>query len=190
MEDNLMEVKKIKAPLSDSDVEKMLTGDKILLSGIIYTARDAAHKRLVELINQGKDLPVDLVRQIMYYVGPAPAKQGHAIGSAGPTTSDRMDPYTPPLLKYGVKAIIGKGSRSQEVRKALLDNKAVYLAATGGAGALLAKKIYAAEVVAYHELGPEAVWRLTVEDFPVTVINDIYGKDLYEEGRKKYKKND
>ncbi len=181
-----MEAKRIRAPLTDSDVKKLQAGDTVLVSGVIYTARDSAHKRLVERLAKGETLPVDLTGQILYYVGPAPAKPGQAIGSAGPTTSGRMDPYTPALLEYGVKAVIGKGSRSPEVRKAFQDFQGVYLAATGGAGALLAKKILAAEIVAYPELGPEAIRRLTVEDFPVTVINDIYGKDLYEEGRKNY----
>jgi len=183
-----MEAKRIRAPLTDSDVKKLQAGDTVLVSGVIYTARDSAHKRLVERLAKGETLPVDLAGQIIYYVGPAPAKPGQAIGSAGPTTSGRMDPYTPALLEYGVKAVIGKGSRSPEVRKAFQDFQGVYLAATGGAGALLAKKILAAEIVAYPELGPEAIRRLTVEDFPVTVINDIYGKDLYEEGRKNYAK--
>jgi len=178
----------MRAPLTDSDVEKMHAGDTVLISGVIYTARDAAHQRLVELLDKGHALPVDLKGQILYYVGPAPAKPGQAIGSAGPTTSGRMDPYTPALLQYGVKALIGKGSRSPEVRRALQNFKGIYLAATGGAGALLAKKILAAEIVAYPELGPEAIRRLVVKDFPATVINDIYGKDLYEEGRKSYAK--
>lgn len=178
----------MRAPLKDSDVEKMYAGDTVLISGVIYTARDAAHQRLVELLDKGHALPVDLKGQILYYVGPAPAKPGQAIGSAGPTTSSRMDPYTPALLKYGVKALVGKGSRSPEVRGALQDFKGIYLAATGGAGALLAKKILAAEIVAYPELGPEAIRRLVVKDFPATVINDIYGKDLYEEGRRSYAK--
>lgn len=181
-----MEAKRIRAPLKDMDVEKLQAGDKVLLSGVIYAARDSAHKRLVELLQNGEALPVELKGQIIYYVGPAPAKPGRSIGSAGPTTSGRMDPYTPVLLEYGVKAVIGKGSRSEEVRRAFQEFRGVYLAATGGAGALLAKKILAAEIVAYPELGPEAIRRLTVEDFPATVINDIYGKDLYEEGRKKY----
>lgn len=178
----------MRAPLTDSDVENMHAGDTVLISGVIYTARDAAHQRLVELLGKGHALPVDLKGQILYYVGPAPAKPGQAIGSAGPTTSGRMDPYTPALLKYGVKALVGKGSRSPEVRRALQDFKGIYLAATGGAGALLAKKILTAEIVAYPELGPEAIRRLVVKDFPVTVINDIYGKDLYEEGRRSYAK--
>jgi len=183
-----VQAKRIRAPLTDSDVEKLQAGDTVLVSGVIYTARDLAHKKLVELLSKGLTLPVDLAGQILYYVGPAPAKPGQAIGSAGPTTSGRMDLYTPALLKYGVKAVIGKGSRSPEVRRAFRDFKGVYLAATGGAGALLAKKILAAEIAAYPELGPEAIRSLTVEDFPVTVINDIYGKDLYEEGRKSYEK--
>ena len=174
-----MEVKHLRAPLCESDVAGLRAGERVLISGVVYAARDAAHERLVELLTRGEDLPVDLKGQIIYYVGPAPGKPGQAIGSAGPTTSGRMDPYTPPLLAYGVKALIGKGGRSPEVRKALIDYKGVYLAATGGAGALLAKRILSAEIAAYHELGPEALRRLVVEDFPATVINDIYGNDLY-----------
>ncbi len=161
-------------------------GDNVLISGVIYTARDAAHKKLVELLAKGENLPVDLKGQIIYYVGPAPAKPGQAIGSAGPTTSGRMDPYTPALLKYGVKAVVGKGVRDKTTRDAFVTYKGVYLGATGGAGALLAKTIKEAEIVAYPELGPEAVCRLVVEEFPVTVVNDVYGNDLYEEGRRKY----
>lgn len=181
-----MEVKRIRAPLTDEAVLELKAGDSVLISGVIYTARDAAHKKLVELLAQGEDWPVDLKGQIIYYVGPAPAKPGHVIGSAGPTTSGRMDDYTPSMLKEGVKAVIGKGIRSGAVRKAFQEYKAVYMAATGGAGALLAKKIKEAEVVSYPELGPEAIHRLVVENFPATVINDAYGNDLYEEGRRKY----
>jgi len=181
-----MSVKKITTPLTDEAVMDLKAGDNLLITGVIYTGRDAAHKRLVELIEKGEELPVDLEGQIIYYVGPAPAKPGQVIGSAGPTTSGRMDSYTPPVLAKGMKGCIGKGSRSQEVKDALVKYKAVYLAATGGAGALLAKAIKKAEVVAYPELGPEAIRRLEVEDLPVTVVNDAYGNDLYQEGRKKY----
>jgi fumarate hydratase subunit beta len=181
-----MEVKRIKAPLTDEDVLSLKAGYKVLISGVIYAARDAAHKKLVELLEKGEPWPVDLKGQIIYYVGPSPAKPGQATGSAGPTTSGRMDAYTPAVLRYGVKALIGKGGRDQSTRQALKDFKGVYLAATGGAGALLSRAIKGSEVVAYPELGPEAIRRLVVDDFPATVINDAYGNDLYEEGRKKY----
>jgi fumarate hydratase subunit beta len=158
-----------------------------LISGTLYTARDAAHKRLVELIREGKDLPMDIKGQIIYYVGPAPAKPGQAIGSAGPTTSYRMDPYAPILIEHGLKGMIGKGSRSQSVIDAMVKYKAVYFAAIGGAGALLAKSIKASEIVAYEDLGPEAIRKLTVEDFPAVVVNDTFGNDLYEQGVREYR---
>lgn len=173
-------------PLTAEAVARLRAGDTVLLSGTIYTARDAAHKRLVELIKQGKPLPIDIRGQVVYYVGPAAAKPGQVIGSAGPTTSERMDPYTPILLEKGLKGMIGKGYRSVEVREAIKRWGAVYFAAVGGAGALIAKKIKAARVVAYEDLGPEAIRELKVEDFPVVVINDVHGGDLYEEGTRKY----
>ncbi|MBS3898960.1 MAG: Fe-S-containing hydro-lyase [Dethiobacter sp.] len=185
-----MTVRKISAPLSDEDVLKLRAGDNVLISGVIYTGRDAAHQKLFKLIEAGERLPVDFGGQMIYYVGPSPAKPGRVIGSAGPTTSGRMDVYTPALLAEGLKACIGKGSRSQAVKDALVKYKAVYLAATGGAAALLAKTVRQAEVVAYAELGAEAIYRLVVEDFPVTVINDAYGNDVYEEGRLQYAIND
>lgn len=181
-----MEIKKIKAPLFDEDVLNLKAGDKVLISGVIYAARDAAHKKLVELLERGEPWPVDLKGQIIYYVGPTPTPPGRVTGSAGPTTSSRMDPYTPALLRCGVKALIGKGSRNRSTRQALAAFKGVYLAATGGAGALLSRAIKESEIVAYPELGPEAIRRLVVEDFPATVINDAYGADLYEQGRQKY----
>ncbi len=181
-----MEPKRIAPPLTDEDVMNLKAGDNVLISGVIYTARDAAHKRLVELLEKGEEWPVDLKGQLIYYVGPAPAKPGEVIGSAGPTTSGRMDSYTPAVLEYGVKGVIGKGARNEATRKAFQDYKAVYLAAIGGAGALLAKVIKEAEIVAYEELGPEAIRRLVVEDFPATVVNVAHGNDLYEEGRKQY----
>ncbi|HHU76434.1 MAG TPA: Fe-S-containing hydro-lyase [Firmicutes bacterium] len=183
-----MKLKRLQAPLSDRDMEQLNTGDAVLISGIIFTARDAAHKKMMELLKSGQALPIDLAGQVIYYVGPAPARPGQVIGSAGPTTSGRMDFYTPALLEHGVKALIGKGGRSRAVRHALQKFKGVYLATTGGAGALLAKRILAAEIVAYPELGPEAIRRLVVEDFPAIVINDSHGRDLYEEGRKNYAK--
>jgi fumarate hydratase subunit beta len=180
---------KLKTPLRDADVEKLKIGDKVLLTGVIYTARDAAHKRLFDLIAEGKSLPVELRGQVIYYVGPAPAKPGKPIGSAGPTTSYRMDAYAPKLMELGLKGMIGKGNRSAEVVEAMKKFKAVYLGATGGAGALLARSIKKAEAVAYEDLGPEAIQRLEVEDFPVIVINDTRGNDLYVEGAKRYRKD-
>lgn len=181
-----MATQRISAPLSDEMVMQLKAGDNVLISGVIYTARDAAHKRLVELMEKSEPLPLELQGQIIYYVGPAPAKPGQAAGSAGPTTSGRMDAYTPKMLEQGMKVCIGKGLRSQEVKDALVKHKGVYMAAVGGAGALLSKRILKSEVVAYPELGAEAIRRYEVEDFPATVINDAYGNDLYEEGIKAY----
>jgi len=181
-----MEIKHLRAPLSDADLAGLKAGDSVLISGVIYTARDAAHKKMTELIEQGKPLPLDLKGQVLYYVGPTPAKPGGVIGSAGPTTSGRMDLYTPRMLEQGMKACIGKGMRSAAVKEALKKHKAVYLAAVGGAGALLSKRVLKSEIVAYPELGAEAIRRLEVKDFPATVINDLHGNDLYEEGIKAY----
>lgn len=178
--------KRITTPLTDSIVESLQAGDNVLLTGTIYTGRDAAHKRLVDLLEKGEDLPVDLKGQLIYYVGPCPAKPGQVIGSAGPTTSNRMDPYTPPLMEVGLKGMIGKGSRSPQVKEAIQKQKGVYFAAVGGAGALIARAIKESEVVAYEDLGPEAIHRLTVEDFPLIVVNDVAGNDLYQMGREKY----
>jgi len=177
---------KLKTPLSDADVEQLKAGDIVYLTGTIYTARDAAHKRLVDLINEGKELPFDLKGAVIYFVGPTPPKPGEPIGSAGPTTSYRMDSYSPILIEYGLKGMIGKGKRNQAVREACNKYKAVYFGATGGAGALLSQRIKEAEVIAYPELGPEAVRKLEVEDFPVVVVNDCHGNDLYEQGRKQW----
>jgi fumarate hydratase subunit beta len=182
----MSEAIRLKTPLSDADVEKLKAGDKVLLNGVIYTGRDAAHKRLFDLLQEKKPLPIDLKGQVIYYVGPAPAKPGQVIGSAGPTTSGRMDAYSPRLMEMGLKGMIGKGMRKKEVVEAMKKYKAVYFAATGGAGALLAKAIKKAKVVAYEDLGPEAINRLEVEDFPVIVVNDTRGNDLYEEGMRKY----
>lgn len=179
---------KIKTPLSDKDVQNLKIGDSVLITGKIYTARDAAHKRLIDLIQKGESLPFDIKGQIIYYVGPAPAKPGYIIGPAGPTTSGRCDPYTPALLLLGLKGMIGKGTRSKEVRGAMEKHKAVYFAATGGAAALISKNIKAVKIIAYEDLGPEAIRELEVEDFPVIVANDAHGGDLYEEGTKKYRK--
>jgi fumarate hydratase subunit beta len=177
---------RLTTPLSDGDVENLKIGDKVLLNGVLLTGRDAAHKRLFDLIKNGKDLPVDIKGQVIYYVGPTPAKPGNPIGSAGPTTSYRMDPYAPTLIELGLKGMIGKGNRSQEVIESMKKHKAVYFGATGGAGALIAKRIKKAKIVAYEDLGPEAIRILEVEDFPVTVVNDCNGNDLYREGIKKF----
>jgi len=179
---------KITPPLTDADVEKLKVGDKVLITGVLYTARDAAHKRLIELLDKGEKLPFDVKGQLIYYVGPTPAKPGQVIGSAGPTTSGRMDVYTPRLLELGLKGTIGKGQRSQEVIDAMKKNKAVYLAAVGGAAALIAKTIKRAEIIVYEDLGPEAIRRLEVKDFPAIVVNDIYGSDLFKIGVEKYRK--
>jgi len=179
---------RLQTPLSDKDVERLKTGDRVLISGVIYTGRDAAHKRLFDLLRDGKNLPFDIRGQIIYYVGPTPSKPGHVFGSAGPTTSYRMDAYSPTLIEKGLKGMIGKGMRSDAVKEAMKKFKAIYFAATGGAGALLAKRVKKAEVVAYEDLGPEAIRRLEVEDLPAIVINDVRGNDLYIEGEKQYKK--
>jgi len=177
---------RLRTPLTDADVEKLKAGDKVLITGVIYTGRDAAHKRLFDLLKEGKPLPIELKGQIIYYVGPAPAKPGKPIGSAGPTTSGRMDAYSPKLMEAGLKGMIGKGMRKKEVVEAMKKYKAVYFAATGGAGALLAKAIKKAEIVAYEDLGPEAISRLEVVDFPVIVVNDTRGNDLYQQGMAQY----
>lgn len=176
----------IKTPLTDEIVESLNAGDSVLLSGVVYTARDAAHARLVELLRAGKPLPVDLAGQVIYYVGPTPAKPGQVIGSAGPTTSGRMDSFTPELLRAGLKGMIGKGYRSQFVIDAMAEHKAVYFAATGGAAAMLAKRVISCEVVAYEDLGCEAIHRLEVVDLPLVVINDTYGRDFYRENQERY----
>ncbi len=176
----------LKTPLQDSDLEKLKIGDKVLLTGVIYTGRDSAHKRLVELLEAGKELPIDIKGQVIYYVGPAPAKPGRAIGPAGPTTSYRMDPYTEILLEHGLKGMVGKGNRGKDVVKAMEKHKAVYFAAVGGPAALISRSIKKAEVVAYEDLGTEAIRRLEVEDFPVVVANDVRGNDLYAEGKRIY----
>ena len=166
----------------------MTAGTKVLVSGIVYTARDAAHQRLIQALKKGDKLPFDLKEQTLYYMGPSPARPGQVIGSAGPTTSSRMDLYTPHLIAAGIRAMIGKGSRSPEVREAIKKHKAVYFVTLAGAGALLSKSIKQAEVIAYEELGAEAILRLNVEDFPAIVANDIYGGDLFEQEKAKYKK--
>lgn len=179
---------RITTPLDESVVLKLRAGDSVRITGNIYTGRDAAHKRLYELIEGGKDLPFSLQGQIIYYVGPAPAKPGYACGSAGPTTSYRMDPYTPALLEKGLKGMIGKGLRSKEVIESMKKNKAVYFAAVGGAAALIAKTIKESTVIAYSDLGAEAIHRYHVEDFPAIVCIDACGNNLYESEPPKYKK--
>lgn len=178
----------IKTPLNDDDVSRLKIGDKVLISGVIYTARDAAHKRLIALIDEGKELPFNVQNQILYYVGPSPARPGVPIGSCGPTTSCRMDIYTPKLLERGLKATIGKGNRSDLVIEAMKRYKAVYFAATGGAAALLSGAVKKVDVIAYEDLGAEAIMRFEVIDFPVVVANDIYGNDLFKEGVAKYER--
>jgi fumarate hydratase subunit beta len=180
-------MKEIATPLTAEVVADLRSGDQVLITGTIYVGRDAAHKRLVALLEAKQDLPFDPQGQIIYYMGPAPAKPGQAIGSAGPTTSYRMDPYTVPMLQAGLKGMIGKGNRSSQVRQALQDYKAVYFAAIGGAGALISNAIVEAEVIAYPDLGAEALRELQVVRFPAIVVNDIYGGDAYEEGKSKYR---
>ncbi len=181
-----MAVKKLTTPLTDEVVRDLRAGDAVEITGVIYQARDAAHKKLVELIEAGGELPFELQGAVVYYMGPSPAKPGRPIGSAGPTTSGRMDAYAPLLMKHGLKGMIGKGLRSQDVKEAMRQHTAVYFAATGGAGALLAQRITGNEVIAWPELGAEAVARLEVVDFPAIVVNDCHGGDLYEEGRARY----
>jgi len=181
-----MAAKKLTTPLTDEVVRDLHAGDEVEITGTIYQARDAAHKRLVALIEVGEALPFELQGAVIYYMGPSPAKPGNVIGSAGPTTSGRMDAYAPLLMRHGLKGMIGKGLRTAEVKRAMVDTTAVYFAATGGAGALLAQRIVGNEVIAYPELGAEAIARLEVKDFPAIVVNDCYGADLYEEGRARY----
>lgn len=178
----------LKTPLKTEDLEKLQIGDKVYISGTIYTGRDAAHKRLVELVQAGKELPFDIKGQVIYYVGPAPAPPGKPIGSAGPTTSYRMDPYAPILMDAGLKGMIGKGPRNQAVIDSMKKNKAVYFAAIGGAAVVVAESIKEAKVIAYEDLGTEAIRELKVENFPCIVANDVNGNDIYQEGVEKYKK--
>lgn len=175
------------APLSEDAVERLFAGTRVLISGILYTARDAAHQRLYELIQEGKDLPIDVRGAVIYYVGPTPPKPGGVIGSAGPTSSYRMDIYTPVLLERGLKGMIGKGARGHEIKEGLKKYRAVYFAATGGAGALIAQSIKRSEIVAYEDLGTEAIRRLEVDQFPAIVVNDAHGNDLFEQGRTEYR---
>jgi fumarate hydratase subunit beta len=180
-------LKKVQLPLTDETIKDLHAGDNVLLNGVLYVGRDTAHKRLVETLDKGQPLPFDIKGQTIYYMGPSPAKPGQIIGAAGPTTSGRMDSYSPRLMQEGLKGMIGKGNRTKPVKEAIVKYKAVYFAAIGGAGALIAKGIKKSDIIAYEELGAEAIRRLEVENFPVTVINDIYGKDLYEDGKARYR---
>lgn len=177
----------IQAPVSEQDAVSLRAGDYVYISGTVYTARDAAHKRMQEALLAGKELPIEIRGNIIYYMGPSPAREGRAIGSAGPTTASRMDKYTPELLELGLRGMIGKGKRSGEVKEAIIRNKAVYFAAIGGAGALLSKSILKSEVVAYDDLGTEAIRRLEVKNFPVIVVIDSEGNDLYETAAAAYR---
>lgn len=176
----------IKLPLSEESVVSLHAGDQVLLSGIIFSARDAAHERMAEQIENGIPLPFDLTDSVIYYMGPSPAKPGQVIGSAGPTTAGRMDRWAPLMIRLGARGMIGKGKRSREVIEAIKTYHGIYFGAIGGAGALLAKHIVKSELIAYEDLGPEAIRRLTVKDFPVTVLIDCDGNDLYEQGRERY----
>jgi len=180
------EIRRLTTPLSDAAVAGLRAGDRVRLSGVLLTGRDAAHKRLIDLLDAGQSLPVEVRGQVIYYVGPSPPRPGMVIGSAGPTTGGRMDSYAPQLMALGLKGMIGKGARSLPVREAMQKHTCVYFGAVGGAGALLSKYIKSAEIIAYEDLGTEAIRRLVVEDFPVIVINDAHGNDLYEEGRQQY----
>lgn len=179
--------KHIEAPFDREVVRQLKSGDYVYITGTIYTARDAAHKRMYEALKQGSELPFQIKDQVIYYMGPSPAREGRAIGSAGPTTASRMDKYTPELLELGLRGMIGKGKRSNEVREAIVRNEAVYFAAVGGAGALLSKSIISSEVIAYDDLGTEAVRKLQVIDFPVIVVIDSEGNNLYETAIEAYK---
>jgi fumarate hydratase subunit beta len=180
----------IQLPLTDDTIENLHAGDHVRLTGVIYTARDAAHKRMIEALDKNEALPFDIRGQVLYYVGPTPARPGRVIGAAGPTTAMRLNPYTPRLLEAGLKGAIGKGGRDRPVREAFRQHRAVYFLAVGGTGALLSKRVKSAAVVAYEDLGTEAVRCLEVEDFPVVVVNDMYGNDLLQQGKAKYQRRD
>ena len=187
MKTNSKIARRVKLPLSNDVLETLHAGDELLLTGVMYVGRDAAHKRMMEARQAGEPLPVDLRGQVIYFMGPTPARPGKAIGSSGPTSSYRMDGYSPRLMAEGLKGMIGKGMRSREVKEAIKKYRAVYLGAIGGAGALISGCIRKVEVVAYEDLGAEALRRLEVEDFPATVINDMHGGDLYEEGKARFR---
>lgn len=180
---------RMKIPFDPGEVEKLRSGDQVFLTGTLFTARDAAHKRMTEQLRNDEKLPVSLDGQVIYYVGPTPAKPGAVIGSAGPTTSSRMDAYTPDLLSHGLKGMIGKGYRSDEVIAAIKENNGVYMVSIGGTGALLAQKIISSELIAYEDLGTEAIRKLEVKDFPCIVINDSKGNDFYKESREEFSKS-
>lgn len=184
----MAERKRITSPLNPGVICSLEVGDRVAITGVIFTGRDAAHKRLTQTIQEGKKLPMDLAGQVIYYVGPCPAKPGQAIGSCGPTTSGRVDSYTPAMLDLGLKGMIGKGPRSKSVVESIKKNGAVYFAAIGGTGATIARSVKKAEIVAYPDLGPEAIYRLEVEDFPCIVVIDSKGNDLYQLGPEQYKK--
>lgn len=186
--DDTMSEKYINTPITEQDIESLETGDMVYISGTIYTARDAAHKRLYEAIQAHQEIPVELKDNIIYYLGPSPARKGQVIGSAGPTTSSRMDKYTPLMLEHGLKGMIGKGKRSEQVIASMVENKAVYFAAIGGAGALLSKCIKKAEVIAYEDLGTEAIRKLEVEKLPAIVVIDSKGNNLYETATEQYRR--
>ena len=181
--------KHLTVPFGEKEATELRSGDYVYLTGTIYTARDAAHKRMFETLERGEELPFDIRNNIIYYMGPSPAREGRPIGSAGPTTASRMDKYAPTLLDLGQRGMIGKGKRSEEVRKAIIRNKAVYFAAVGGAGALLSKSIASSEVIAYDDLGTEAIRKLEVKDFPVIVVIDSEGNNLYETAINEYKED-
>lgn len=183
-----MEIR-ISTPLTYEKIKDLKAGDSVLLSGVIYSARDAAHKRLIELLDENKELPLDIKDAAIYYVGPSPEKPGQVIGSAGPTTSYRMDAYTPRLLDLGLRGMIGKGKRNEEVQESIIKNKSVYFGAIGGAAALIAKSIVKSEIIAYEDLGAEAIRRMEVKDMPLTVVIDSQGNNLYELGREAYLKS-
>lgn len=178
--------KSITVPYDEEMARQLCSGDYVYLTGTIYTARDAAHKRMYESLKQGRELPFDIKNNVIYYMGPSPARKGHPIGSAGPTTSGRMDKYTPALLNHGLKGMIGKGKRTDDVKRSIVQNGAVYFAAVGGAGALLSKSILNSQVIAYDDLGTEAIRKLQVKDFPVIVVIDSKGNDLYETSINEY----
>jgi fumarate hydratase subunit beta len=179
-------IKEVSPPLSDADVESLKAGDRVRITGVLYTARDAAHARLLPLTEAGQPLPIDVRGQIIYYTGPSPARPGHTVGSIGPTTGGRMDKYTPKLLELGLKGTMGKGHRSEPVKQALMRHRAVYFGAIGGAGAVLSRFVTKVEIVAYADLGTEAIRRIEVENFPAIVVNDCHGGDLYLEGMTEY----
>lgn len=179
-------IKRITTPFTQEDALSLQVGDQVLLSGIIYTGRDAAHKRMMNLIQEGQPLPFELQDQIIYYVGPTPSKPGHAFGSGGPTTSGRMDAYAPTMLSLGLRGMIGKGYRNQDVKDAIVQHHGVYFGAIGGAGAYIGQCVQSSQVIAFDDLGTEAIRQLVVKDLPLTVIIDSHGKDLYELGRKRY----